>query len=209
MIAYIDGTVEQITATALILDHEGVGYEIHMPVGDLSRVGKRGDTCRIYTTLSFSENTGVVLYGFLTMEEKEMYLLLTTVSGVGPKAALAILSVLSPQDLKFAIVGEDEKSITVANGVGPKMARRVILELKDKVDLEAAVSSDVSTGSDPMQISSTVREDVLLGLTAMGFSGAEAMSAIAAVEDAAELDSTALLKAGQVSCKEPRWKNEL
>ncbi|MBQ5485686.1 MAG: Holliday junction branch migration protein RuvA [Lachnospiraceae bacterium] len=195
MIAYIDGTVEQITATALILDHEGVGYEIHMPVGDLPGVGKRGDTCRIYTTLSFSENTGVVLYGFLTMEEKEMYLLLTTVSGVGPKAALAILSVLSPQDLKFAIVGEDEKSITVANGVGPKMARRVILELKDKVDLEAAVSSDVSTGSDPMQISSTVREDVLLGLTAMGFSGAEAMSAIAAVEDAAELDSTALLKA--------------
>lgn len=196
MIAYIDGTVEQITGSTLILDHDGMGYEIHMPVGDLTQVGSRGDSVRIYTNLQFSENTGLLLYGFMTMEEKEMYLLLTTVSGVGPKAALAILSVLTPRNLKFAIVGEDEKSITLASGVGPKMARRVILELKDKIDLEATdEGTNVTMSSDPMQVDASVREDVLLGLTAMGFSGAEAMSAIAAVEDASELDSGDLLKA--------------
>ena len=195
MIAFICGTLEEKNTDSIIVQSGGIGYEILTSAYVLERLPGLQEEVKIVTYLDVKEDS-MKLYGFLTSQEKTLFKQLLSVSGVGPKAALAILSVLTPRNLKFTIVGEDEKSITLANGVGPKMARRVILELKDKIDLEATdEETNVAMSSDPMQVDASVREDVLLGLTAMGFSGAEAMSAIAAVADASELDSGDLLKA--------------
>ena len=193
MYAYISGTLEGVTENYIIVDNQGIGYQICVSAQTTASVPPKGSHVQIFTEFVVSENTGVTLYGFQTQEEKDTFLLLNTVSGVGPKAALSILSVLTPRDLRFAIVSEDEKEITRANGVGPKVAKRVIMELKDKID----IVGDTETG-EAITLGNTgeiaVSDDVLLALTSLGYSASESLRAIGSVEGAAEMDSSVLLK---------------
>ncbi|MBO4280222.1 MAG: Holliday junction branch migration protein RuvA, partial [Lachnospiraceae bacterium] len=133
MIAFLHGELYGVTETSAIVECAGVGYEAVMPASDLENLPDAGEQVRIFTYLNVNENTGVNLFGFLTQESLAMFKLLITVSGVGPKVAVGILSVLPPTELARAIFADDAKAISKAPGVGGKLASKIILELKDKV----------------------------------------------------------------------------
>ena len=136
MFYYLDGTVAEILPYLAVIDCGGVGYACMTTNNTLSSL-KKGSHGRLYTHLHVAENA-FGLYGFATQKELNSFRLLMGVSGVGPKAALAILSVVTPELLAMAVVTGDEKSLTAAPGVGKKIAQRIILELKDKLAKEAA-----------------------------------------------------------------------
>ena len=190
MYAYIEGTIDEITETQLILDHDGIGYELLMPQSDLSRLTGHRERMRIYTYYQVSEN-GVALYGFLTKESKELFLLLVTVNGVGPKAAIAILGTLSAEDLRFAIIGEDVKAISAAPGVGPKTAKRIILDLKDKIDFVEAVESHLDSGA---QADASAKNDAMAALVALGYSSSDAVRVFADMEITEDMQADDLIR---------------
>ena len=193
MFSYIEGSVEGFTADGVILDNGGIGYEIVMPASDISRIGGIKSVHRIHTYFQVSEN-GIGLYGFLTPDEKEFFVKLISVNGVGPKAAIAILGVTDVSDLKFAILSDDEKTITRAPGVGPKLAKRIILDLKDKLDLNDAFEERLNTAGAESTGFTDIRNDCLMALTALGYSSSEVLKALSEVEIHEDMDVEALLK---------------
>jgi Holliday junction DNA helicase RuvA len=133
MIAHIEGKIESRTTDTVIVEAGGLGYEVHVPahVGDL--LPPDGESCRLFVHTNFSEDYGTSLYGFITKEDRDLFRLLLTVSGIGPKVGLNILSSVTAEELAEAIVHEDLKALTHVNGVGKKTAQRLVLELKDKI----------------------------------------------------------------------------
>lgn len=198
MIAYIRGIIEDLEENAAIIEQQGIGYRIYTSAMDLNQLSGITDEVVMHIHMSVREDD-VSLYGFLTKEELKMYELLISVSGIGPKAGLAILSALSVQDLQMAIISGDSKAITQANGVGLKGAQRVIVELKDKIDLETmltpkasgAVSSGNLAASDGASDTIT---NTALALTALGYSQLEATRAIRRVSGAEAMSEEELLK---------------
>lgn len=144
MFYYLDGTVAEILPYLAVIDCGGVGYACKTTNNTLAAL-KKGQRGKLYTYLNVAENL-FELYGFATQSELNSFKLLLGVSGVGPKAALAILSSGTPETLAMAIVTGDEKALTAAPGVGKKIAQRIILELKDKMAKESAVGLDFSGG---------------------------------------------------------------
>ena len=144
MFYYLDGTVAEILPYLAVIDCGGVGYACKTTNNTLAAL-KKGQRTRLYTHLNVAENL-FELYGFATQSELNSFKLLIGVSGVGPKAALAILSSGTPETLAMAIVTGDEKALTAAPGVGKKIAQRIILELKDKMAKETADGLDFSGG---------------------------------------------------------------
>lgn len=136
MFYYIDGTLALIDGTVAVVDCGGVGYALNTTVNSLSRV-RTGENARFYVYTLIREDC-FDLYGFATLEEKRCFEMLIGVSGVGPKAAQAILSVNTPEALSMAVISGNEKALTVVPGIGKKIAQRVLLELKDKLGREAA-----------------------------------------------------------------------
>ena len=146
MFYYLDGTVAEILPYLAVIDCGGVGYACKTTNTTLAQL-KKGQRGKLYTYLDVGENA-FGLYGFATANELNSFKLLIGVSGVGPKAALAILSAATPESLAMAIVTGDEKSLTAAPGVGKKIAQRIILELKDKMARESAATGlDFSGGA--------------------------------------------------------------
>ena len=144
MFYYLDGTVAEILPGLAVIDCGGVGYACMTTNNTLAAL-KKGQRGKLYTFLNVAENA-FGLYGFATQNELNRFRLLIAVSGVGPKAALAILSACTPETLAMAIVTGDEKSLTAAPGIGKKIAQRIILELKDKMAKETAAGLDFSGG---------------------------------------------------------------
>ena len=132
MIHFIHGTLSDVAEGLVVVEAAGVGYGIHVPASVIGALPPIGEDIKIYTYFSLTQN-GVDLYGFLSQEDRAMFTMLLTVSGIGPKGALGILSALTPDDLRMAIVTGDSKAISRAPGVGNKTAQRVVLELKDKL----------------------------------------------------------------------------
>lgn len=192
MYAYIEGTLAFLEEDRVVVDAGGIGYEIMIGQRDLVAMEGIGSHVRLYTYFQVSEN-GIGLYGFLQYEDKKFFEKLISVNGVGPKAGLAILGTLSVNDLKFAILGEDEKAITKAPGVGPKLAKRIILDLKDKVDLAEAYESRRSDSTSDHITS--IKNDVMMALTALGYSSSDALKALSMVEITEEMTEEDLLKA--------------
>lgn len=192
MYAYISGRVDYLTDGAAVVDNGGIGYEIMMSGRDLSAIHP-GDEVRLYTHYQVSENN-ISLFGFLSKESKRIFNLLISVNGVGPKGALAVLSVLSVEDLTYAVLGENEKAITAAPGIGPKAAKKIILELKDKLDLSDAVSEGQSRVSAMADTTAAIKNNVLLGLTALGFSSQDSLRALNSIEITDEMDEEELLR---------------
>ena len=200
MYAYIEGIVEEVTEKYAVIDNQGIGYEIYMPSASLAKLVYH-ENIKIYTYYSSTDN-GTFLYGFLTKEEKRLFLLLISVSGVGPKGAMAILSVLTPEDLTYAIIGENVKAITAANGIGTKAAQKIIVELKDKLDLGATIESSLAKGQAANDSSTgAMKNNVLSGLTALGFSSSDAIKALNEVEIDENTTEETLLKAALLKLK--------
>ena len=139
----------------------------------------------------------MLLYGFLTRDDLNIFKLLIGVSGIGPKGALAILSVMTPDDLRFAVLGEDDKTIAKAPGIGKKTAQRLIIELKDKLDLEEAFEQKLEHAAEQPVVSlkNTVKNEAVQALVALGYSSAEATKAVRAVEITDETTVEEVLKA--------------
>ena len=159
-----------------------------------------GETAMLYTHLQVREDA-MDLYGFTTKQEKECFQLLIGISGVGPKAALAILSSVTPDQLALAVMAQDEKALTVAQGVGKKLAQRIILELKDRMtkgQLESASSGISAEEIAPVAAAGSAADDAVAALMVLGYSRAEALSALKGVDTSAmsvdEIVRTALKK---------------
>lgn len=178
MYYYIKGTLVQKGDNYLVVDANGVGYMIYTSLTSLADVGETGRNVTMYTYLHVREDV-MDLYGFATVEEKNMFMHLISVSGVGPKAALAILSVTTPAKFAVAVVTNDVKTITKASGVGPKMAQRVILELKDKLKTEELeIDADEDTG----EIPSDNKNEAISALIVLGYSPSDAQKAVKGID---------------------------
>ncbi|MDO4616681.1 MAG: Holliday junction branch migration protein RuvA [Lachnospiraceae bacterium] len=198
MIGYIKGTIEEVEADGIYLDRDGMGFRILMPGSSLDRL-KTGMEKKIFTYMNVKEDA-ITLYGFLTKDDLQIFRLLLNVNGVGPKAALGILSSLSPDTLRFAVLSDDAAAIAKAPGIGKKTAQKLILELKDKFSLEDAFEKKLASGeavSEEMQPSEGNREaetEAVQALVALGYSSTEALQAVRKVETTGAMDSEAILK---------------
>lgn len=196
MIAFIQGELCEVGQDTIIVACQGIGYEIQVPVSVAQSLPNPGNRVKIYT-YTYVREDALGLFGFLTKDDLTVFKLLITVNGVGPKAALAILSSMTADELRLAILAEDAKAISKAPGIGPKTAKRMIIELKDKLDLESMIdnhgdSSTYAPGN--AEAAASVRDEVIMALTALGYSNTEAVRAVRAVSGADEMDSETLLK---------------
>ena len=172
MFYHIEGTVSEIEQNLAVIDCGGVGYALNATVNTLSNI-KTGSKAKLYVSEAIGENN-FDLYGFYTKSEKRCFEMLTAVSGIGPKAALSILSYNSPESLALAIMNQDVKALTVAPGIGKKIAQRVILELKDKISKEIGDEQiSIPVMSATVHSGDTVLNDAMTALAVLGFSSAE------------------------------------
>ncbi len=178
----ITGKIVYSDITRVALDCSGVAFDITTSVNTLRKIGNIGDNATLYTYLAVRED-GMELFGFSDNEELQYFKMLISVSGVGPKAAVAILSVLTPDMLSLSITAGDVKSITRAQGVGPKIAQRIIIELKDKVS--KLVPEKINTSklvSENSSLFSENADEAVSALMALGYSNSEASKAVAGVD---------------------------
>ena len=182
MFYYLDGIVAELLPYLVVIDCNGVGYACKTTNNTLSSL-KKGQKGRVYTYLNVGEDI-FDLYGFATQNELNSFKMLLSVSGVGPKAALAILSVGTPETLAMAIVTGDEKALTVAPGIGKKIAQRIILELKDKMAKETASGLDFSGGKGvpAAPVFSSKATEAAQALAVLGYSSQEASVALKGVD---------------------------
>ena len=199
MIAFVKGILDIVEEDRIIIDHQGMGLELLVPGSILPALPQVGNEVKIYTYMHVREDA-IQLFGFRTRDEKDMFRLLITVNGVGPKGALGILSVMDVDSLRFAILSADAKSISRAPGIGSKTAGKVILELKDKCHLEDMLGNLADTGEEQPagavsgEEEREARNDAVQALVALGYTAAEAAQAVRAVKTTADMTVEEILK---------------
>ncbi len=195
MIAYLQGIVVEVTETKVILDVNSVGFQVFISARDAQAMPGRGEEVRIYTYLNVKEDA-MQLFGFLTQDDLEMYKLLLGVNGIGPKAALGVLSSLTADDLRFAVLSDDVKTISKAPGIGAKTAKKLILELKDKLSLEDAFERKLAGVAVPASDDeiNDAKAEAVQALTALGYSNSDALRAVRKAEITEDMDTETILK---------------
>lgn len=195
MYAYIKGELAELNTDHIVIEAGGIGYQVFISLQTFDYLPSVGENLKIYTYLYLREDA-MILYGFLTKDDLELFKLLISVSGIGPKGGLAILSTLEADDLRFAILSGDAKAISKAPGVGGKTAQRVILELKDKLSLEDAFEAKTEhVQKNVAAAGGSVKNDAVMALTALGYSSTESLKAVSAVEITEDMDVEEVLKA--------------
>lgn len=198
MIAFIRGIVDEISEDSVTLDVQGVGYRICISGDTAAALPAVGEEIKLYT-YTYVREDAFLLYGFLTQDDLQIFKQLITVSGIGPKGGLAVLSVMSADDLRFAILSGDAKMIATAPGIGKKTAERVILDLRDKISLEDTMihrqMSDQDAESGSAADGNEIRTEAVEALTALGYSAQEALRAVKKVALTEDMDVEAVLKA--------------
>ncbi len=178
MISYIRGELAALEKDKVVVDVGGVGYGIYMPGQAMALLPPTGSEVKIHTYLNVREDA-MQLFGFLTRDDLEIFKLLIGVSGIGPKGGLSILSKLSPDDLRYAVLAGDVKAISSAPGIGKKTAEKLIIELKDKLDiadiLDHAIGNDAAPAA---QSDSTVQSEAVQALVALGYGSTESLRAV-------------------------------
>ena len=189
MFYYINGTVTELQSMLAVVDCGGVGYALNTTTNTLAAL-KLGEKAKLYTYLNVREDC-FELYGFATQSEKHCFELLISVSGVGPKAALSILSANTPDALAMAILTENDKALMVAQGIGKKIAQRVILELKDKMSKQAPeLAYGTAAGTGAMPAASSKAADAAAALAVLGYGSAEISAALKGIDaDAMPLEA--------------------
>ncbi|MDC7293962.1 MULTISPECIES: Holliday junction branch migration protein RuvA [unclassified Butyrivibrio] len=198
MIAYVNGILESIEEGNAVVDVNGIGYNVNISGSTMDRMPGIGESVKLYTYTNVKEDA-FTLFGFLSKDELNLFKLLITVNGIGPKGGLAILSVMSPDDLRFAIIAGDSKSLSKAPGIGKKTAERITLELRDKIKATedtmlggAGISMDNALGD-----TDSSKSEAVAALVALGYNSADAMKAVRKVVSAnpsAAEDTELLLK---------------
>ena len=194
MIAFIKGTVDSLSEGKMILESHGIGYELNIPASMFDAGIREGEELKIYTHMSVRED-GISLFGFLSREDLEIYRMLIGVSGIGPKAALAVLSTLTADNLRFAVLSEDVQAIAKTPGIGKKTAQKLILELKDKLSMpdldHYAALEDTSAVS---AATGGIQQDAVSALVALGYGNTEALKAVRRVELTEDMNVEDVLK---------------
>ena len=200
MISYIKGPLTAIEEDVIVVEAGGVGMGIHVPLSVLDRLPGIGREVTVYTYFQVREDA-MSLYGFLNRQDRDMFRQLIGVNGVGPKAALGILSTMTPDDLRMAIVTGDAKAISRAPGIGPKTAQRLILDLKDKISMEEMLGNlalpcdgGASAALGTASMGEAAKEAVQ-ALVALGYSNLEANKAVKQVEVTETMTAEDVLKA--------------
>ncbi len=192
MISYIKGELTEIFDDAIVVENNGIGFNIRVPASVISEFSVVGEQVKVYTYLQIREDAHS-LYGFLTRDDLDIFKMLINVNGIGPKGALAILSTITPDDLRFAVLSDDVKLISSAPGIGAKTAQKLIIEFKDKIKLadafEQALSHQETEAADM-----SARNEAAEALVALGYGNAEALRAVRGIENAEQKDSETILK---------------
>ncbi len=199
MISYIKGTLAEKEKDRIVVESGMMGVGIFVPLSVLEALPPLGEEVKIYTYLQVREDD-LSLYGFLNRQDREMFCQLLMVNGIGPKGALGILSALSPEDLRLAILTGDAKAISRAPGVGSKTAQRIILDLKDKVQAEDLLTplmegSEAGRPQTGNELSGSAVREAVEALVALGYTNAEATKAVKSAKITEDMDSEAVLKA--------------
>lgn len=192
MFYHLEGMVAELGQNLIVLDCDGLGFAVNATLNTISQV-KTGEKAKLYIAEAIGE-TNFDLYGFATKSEKRCYEMLVSVSGIGPKAALSILSYSTPEALALAIMNNDEKALTVAPGIGKKIAQRVILELKDKMSKELGTPDIPIHTPAVMSLQDGSVNDALAALTVLGYSSAEVAPALKRI-DTAGMTAEQIIKA--------------
>ena len=185
MIYSLTGKILKKTLDTVVISCAGVGYAVQVPLTTAESLPAPGREGTVYTVMNVTEND-VSLYGFATEEQRSCFKMLTSVSGVGPKAGLAILSIMTPERVALAASSGDHKAFTKANGVGPKLAQRIVLELKDKVAkgfVDGISLEDVAGASADTQASQGSSQ-AIAALVSLGYSQSEAALAVSKIDAA-------------------------
>ncbi len=196
MFSYIRGTLADSGLSYMVIEAGGVGYFINASESDTRRLPEKGSEIKAYIYMNISERD-IALFGFLEERELELFKMLISVNSVGAKMALSILSILSYDDLITAIVSQDAKSISAANGVGKKTAEKIIFDLRDKIDLKEIYGEEGNIGIGHESEDGTAtdsRNDAILALAALGYSNSEAMKAVKKVKNTEEKSTDEILK---------------
>ncbi len=196
MFSYIKGTLEEVSPESVTVDTYGIGWKLLVPSSVLDSLPPVGSEIKLYTSFQVREDD-MTLYGFLSRQDRSMFEMLLMVSGVGPKAAVALLSVMTVDQLRMAVISGDAKAISRAPGIGGKTSQRIIVDLKDRISPEDILSGDVASSavsagagaSQPVSVTESIE-----ALVSLGYSLSEATRAVRQVEGAEEMSSEAVLK---------------
>ena len=193
MIAYVKGVLAVVGQDSIIIDKGGIGININVPVSIISTLPSIGSEVKVFT-YTYVREDAIALYGFMTMDDLDVFKLLINVNGVGTKTALGILSAITPNELRLADISADYKTITKAPGIGKKSAERIVLELRDKVKM--VIEDDSYIAVDSGDVAKSDRVNIALeALVSLGFSYGEAAKAVKQVDNYEEMDDESLIKA--------------
>ena len=192
MVRFVSGRLEEIGETEVVIENGGIGYAIFVPSSVLEKLPEIGEEVKLYTYFSVREDA-IQLFGFLNRADLMMYKLLITVNGIGPKAGMAIMSTMSADEFRYAVVTDDAKAIAKTPGIGPKTASKVILELKDKIDIKKVSLGKGKKSEVSDELAQNIA-DAVEALEVLGYSKAEATEAVGAVEVSSEMTVEELLK---------------
>ena len=200
MIAYVNGIVEDISEDNVVIDVGGIGYNVRISADTASKLPGIGEPAKLYTYLSVREDAQW-LYGFLSRSALELFKKCITVNGIGPKGALGILSVMDVDSLRYAIMTGDAKAISKAPGIGAKTAERLILDLKDKIQIDDALigreiaETAAGAGAGNPLADTPQKKEAVEALVALGYGQTESIKAVNSIPDIENMDSGAILKA--------------
>ncbi len=195
MIYYIKGELKEAGTDFAVVENHGIGYLIRVPAAVIAKLPAVGSEIQIFTYLYVREDI-LDLYGFLNRDDMNIFRLLLGVSGIGPKGALAILSTISADELRFAVLAGDAKTIAKAPGIGNKTAQKMVIELKDKLKLEEAFEQKIANEEkSSLGQAAEIQNEAVQALTALGYSPTDALRAVRAVTVTEEMTVEALLKA--------------
>lgn len=195
MLAFVRGEIEEISEENVVIDTGSIGYNIKISAGTAGRLPGIGREVKLYTYTCVREDA-FLLYGFLSKDELEIFKKLITVNGIGPKGGLAILSVMTADDLRFAIMAGDAKAIAKAPGIGAKTASRVILDLKDKISIEDTQIQKEINGSalEGQPGDCYARNEAVEALVSLGYSPSDALKAVKKADPPSDADVETILK---------------
>lgn len=195
MIAYVKGEIAGFTEDSVIVEVGGIGMNVHISSREAGKLPPVGSMVKLHTYMLVREDA-FLLYGFLDKGDLVLFQKCLTVSGIGPKGALAVLSVMDADALRYAILSKDAKAIAKAPGIGAKTAERLILDLKDKVSFDdTMIDREVVQGAGMLPSAEGAAKEAVEALVALGYGQAESLRAVSQIADAENMDSGVLLKA--------------
>lgn len=195
MISFLKGELAEVTENSVVVEVGNMGYEVSVPTSTIPKLPTLGSRVKLYTYMHVREDA-ISLFGFLTKDDLEMFKLLITVNGIGPKGALGILSGITADEIRFAVLAEDTKTISKAPGVGKKTASKLILELKDKFKLETVFEQRLQNQVQAAEINNIVgmKEEAVQALVVLGYSASDSLKIVNQIEITEDMNAEDILK---------------